>query len=56
VDKNSKETFIKKLHMCSKIYDYKDETKDVKAKVSDLNFDNSDRKTQRGAGAAANAH
>lgn len=24
--------------MCSKIYDYKDETKDVKAKVSDLNL------------------
>ena len=36
VDKNSKETFIKKLHLCSKIYDYKDETKDVKGKVSSL--------------------
>ena len=34
VDKNSKESFIKKLHLCSKIYDYKDETKDVKGKVS----------------------
>jgi hypothetical protein len=34
VDKNSKESFIKKIHLCSKIYDYKDETKDVKGKVS----------------------
>lgn len=36
VDKNSKESFIKKIHLCSKIYDYKDETKDVKGKVSPL--------------------
>ena len=34
VDKNSKESFINKLHLCSKIYYYKDETKDVKGKVS----------------------
>ena len=33
LDKNSKEVFIKKLQMCMKIYDYKDETKDVKGKV-----------------------
>jgi len=37
VDKNSKESFIKKLHLCSKIYDYKDETKDVKGKTERLN-------------------
>lgn len=34
VDKNSKESFIKKIHLCMKHYDYKDETKDVKGKVS----------------------
>ena len=33
-DKNSKEQFIKKLGLCMKTYDYKDETKDVKGKVS----------------------
>ena len=33
-DKNSKEQFIKKLQICMKTYDYKDESKDVKAKVS----------------------
>lgn len=32
-DKNSKEQFIKKLHLCMKTYDYKDEQKDVKGKV-----------------------
>ena len=35
-DKNSKEQFIKKLQMCMKNYDYKDEQKDVKGKVSFL--------------------
>lgn len=34
LDKNSKEAFIKKLQVCMKNYDYKDETKDVKGKVS----------------------
>ena len=34
LDKNSKEAFIKKLQICMKIYDYKDETKDVKGKVT----------------------
>ena len=34
LDKNSKESFIKKLQLCMKNYDYKDETKDVKGKVS----------------------
>lgn len=29
-----KELFIKKLHICTKTYDYNDETKDVKGKVS----------------------
>ena len=33
-DKNSKESYIKKLQVCMKTYDYKDETKDVKGKVS----------------------
>lgn len=33
-DKNSKEQFIKKLQLCMKTYDYKDEQKDVKGKVS----------------------
>ena len=33
-DKNSKESFIKKLQLCMKNYDYKDEQKDVKGKVS----------------------
>lgn len=36
LDKNSKEAFIKKLQVCMKNYDYKDETKDVKGKVSIL--------------------
>lgn len=34
LEKNSKESFLKKLQICMKIYDYKDETKDVKGKVS----------------------
>jgi hypothetical protein len=33
-DKNSKEAFMKKLGVCMKCYDYKDESKDVKGKVS----------------------
>ena len=33
-DKNYKETFMKKINLCMKTYDYKDETKDVKGKVS----------------------
>lgn len=33
LDKNSKEAFIKKLQICMKHYDYKDETKDVRGKV-----------------------
>ncbi len=31
--KNSKEAFLKKLQLCMKHYDYKDETKDVRGKV-----------------------
>jgi hypothetical protein len=34
IDKNSKEAFLKKLQLCMKTYDYKDETKDVRGKVS----------------------
>jgi hypothetical protein len=34
IDKNSKEAFLKKLQLCMKNYDYKDETKDVRGKVS----------------------
>jgi len=34
VDKNSKDAFLKKLQLCMKNYDYKDETKDVRGKVS----------------------
>jgi len=37
VNKNSKEQFIKKLHLCMKTYDYKDEQKDVKGKTERLN-------------------
>lgn len=37
VNKNSKEQFIKKLQMCMKTYDYKDEQKDVKGKTERLN-------------------
>ena len=33
-DKNSKDAFLKKLQLCMKTYDYKDETKDVRGKVS----------------------
>lgn len=33
LDKNSKESFLKKLQICMKIYDYKDESRDVKGKV-----------------------
>jgi len=36
VDKNSKDAFIKKLQMCMKTYDYKDEGRDVKGKVTSL--------------------
>ena len=34
LDKNSKDVFLKKLQICMKNYDYKDETKDVRGKVS----------------------
>jgi hypothetical protein len=37
VNKNSKEQFIKKLQICMKTYDYKDEQKDVKGKTERLN-------------------
>jgi hypothetical protein len=37
LDKNSKEALLKKLGLCCKTYDYKDETKDVKAKTERLN-------------------
>jgi len=37
VNKNSKEQFIKKLQLCMKTYDYKDEQKDVKGKTERLN-------------------
>jgi len=37
VNKNVKEHFIKKLQLCSKTYDWKDESKDVKAKSERLN-------------------
>ena len=33
MSKNSKEQYIKRLQMCMKTYDYKDEQKDVKGKV-----------------------
>jgi hypothetical protein len=36
-NKNSKESFIKKLQLCMKNYDYKDEQKDVKGKTERLN-------------------
>ena len=35
--KNSKEQFLKKLNICMKHYDYKDETKDVRGKTERLN-------------------
>jgi len=38
VDRNSKEAFVKKLQICMKHYDYKDETKDVRGKVSYIDF------------------
>lgn len=34
IDKNSKEAFLKKLQICMKNFDYKDDTKDVRGKVS----------------------
>jgi hypothetical protein len=37
VDKNSKDTFLKKLQICMKTYDYKDEARDVKGKVRLIN-------------------
>ena len=42
IDKNSKDAFLKKLQLCMKTYDYKDETKDVRGKViihSDYSID-----------------
>ena len=35
--KNMKELFLKKLQICMKIYDYNDETKDVKGKSERIN-------------------
>jgi len=35
--KNMKELFLKKVQTCMKVYDYKDETKDVKEKSDRLN-------------------
>ena len=35
--KSAKEAFLKKIDACMKIYDYKDETKDVKGKNERLN-------------------
>ena len=35
--KNNKESFQKKLLICQKNYDYKDESKDVKGKTERLN-------------------
>ena len=35
--KNSKETFQKKLTVCQRTYDYKDESRDVKGKTERLN-------------------
>ena len=32
-EQNSKEAFLRKLQICMKHYDYKDETKDVRGKV-----------------------
>ena len=37
VNKNTKESFQKKLLICQKNYDYKDESKDVKGKTERLN-------------------
>ena len=51
--KNSKEAFLKKLQICMKTYDYKDETKDVRGKVTsismfkDFTIFNLDRKIKR---------
>ena len=36
-NKNTKESFQKKLLICQKNYDYKDESKDVKGKTERLN-------------------
>lgn len=36
-NKNTKESFQKKLLICQKTYDYKDESKDVKGKTERLN-------------------
>ena len=36
-NKNTKESFQKKLLVCQKTYDYKDESKDVKGKTERLN-------------------
>ena len=40
VEKNNKDMLMRKLALCQRTYDYKDETKDVKQKVSfpDLNL------------------
>ena len=38
LDKNTKEAFLKKLKLCMQNFDYKDETKDVKGKVSLLHL------------------
>jgi hypothetical protein len=45
-DKNSKEQYIKKLQLCMKTYDYKDEQKDVKGKVSFTSNHHNPRRNQ----------
>lgn len=34
---NAKESFLKKVHICKRTFDYKDEQKDVKGKTERLN-------------------
>ena len=55
LDKNSKDAFLKKLQICMKNYDYKDESRDVKGKVRYFNSFFIDWKTKCGLRIATNA-
>lgn len=36
-NKNLNEAFVKKLNLCVKVFDYKDDTKDIQGKTDRLN-------------------
>lgn len=37
LDSNNKDQFLRKIKLCQNVFDYKDETRDVKGKTDRLN-------------------